>query len=72
MNKILSSAKIALLVCTLAVLAFGFIPSAADAAPGDITVICDGGDELCVTYEDPDVIIEFYFGNPIAVIIELD
>lgn len=71
MKKALSLTKTALLLCTLAVFALGFVPQVADAAAGDITVICDGTDNLCVTYEDPDVIIEFYFGRALAVIIEL-
>lgn len=71
MKKALSLTKVALFCFTLAVLAMGFVPQAADAAPGDITIFCDGSDNLCATYEDSDVIIDFYFGRATAILIEM-
>ncbi len=63
--------KTALLTCTILVLSIGFMPQAAEARPGDITVYCDGTDNLCATVETSDVIIEVWFGNWEIIIIEL-
>lgn len=69
MKKMLSFAKAALLVCTLAVLAMGAVPAPADART-DITIYCSGSSDLCATYEDENVIIDFYLGRAIGVVIE--
>jgi hypothetical protein len=70
MKKALSYAKATLLASTLAVLALGAMPQSADARITSVTVYCDGSDNLCATYEDPDVYIEFYLGRALAVVIE--
>ena len=71
MKKIFSVTKVLLLVLTLTVVGLGAFAVPAQAAPGDITIYCDGSDNLCVVYEDPDVIIEFWFGKWTKIVIEM-
>ena len=68
MKKFLSAAKISLLVLTLAVVGLGAFAVPAAAAPGDITIYCDGTNNLCVVV---DGWLEFWFGNWTVIVIEL-
>lgn len=66
-KKALSFLKVSLLICTLVVLGLGATPQPAEA---DITIYCDGTNNLCAVYEDPSVIIEFWLGNWFLIIID--
>ena len=69
-NMKLNLAKTLLLALTLAVMTFGMMPVAI-AAPGDITIECDGSDNLCASVDTGDIIIDVYFGKATRIIIEL-
>ena len=66
-KKVLSFVKVSLLVCTLVVLGVGVIAQPAEA---DITIYCDGSDNLCAVYEDPEIIIEFWLGEWFLIVID--
>ena len=66
-KKALSFLKVSLLICTLAVIGLGAMPQPAQA---DITIYCDGTNNLCATIETRDVIIDVYFGNWFLIIID--
>ncbi|HEV7503447.1 MAG TPA: hypothetical protein VGS07_00875 [Thermoanaerobaculia bacterium] len=70
-KKVLNTVKATLLAATLLITGLAFYPQMAAAAAGDITIFCVGPPVLCATYEDDNVIIDFYLGRAALVIIEM-
>jgi hypothetical protein len=69
MKKVLNAVKVALLIATLTITGMSIFPQVAKA--WEIDIYCDGSNNLCATVETSDVIIDFYLGNAVAVVIYL-
>lgn len=67
MKKLSSITKAILLTGFLAIVAMGVMPATSEAAPGDITILCDGSNNLCAVVDD---FWYFYYGSAVAVIFE--